>query len=77
MRHLLIWGAIARWVDLSESDVMAIPSKASLIAENDWLRMVKEAGGGDALLRTLGIKEISDDNGKAVSNTSDIAEREG
>ena len=77
MRHLLIWGAVARWVDLSKPDVMAIPEAASLIAEDDWRRMCKEAGGEAALLKTLGIKEISDDDGESASDPGDLAEREG
>jgi len=77
MRHLLIWGAVARWVDLSKPDVMAIPDAASLIAEDDWLRMCKEAGGEDVLLKTLGIKEIVDDDGEGALDPSDLAEREG
>ena len=77
MRHLLIWGAVGRWIDLSKPDVMAIPETASLIAEDDWQRMCKEAGGEDVLLKTLGIKEISDDDGESAGDPSDPTEREG
>lgn len=75
MRHLMIWGATARWIDLSKPDVMAIPPTASLIVEDDWRRMAKEAGGEDVLLKTLGIKEIVDDDGEGALDSSDLAER--
>ena len=77
MRHLLIWGNTARWADLSRPDVMAVPPTASLIAEADWKRMCVEAGGEGLLLKTLGIKEVADDNGEGASDTGDIAERKG
>jgi len=77
VRHLLIWGAVGRWIDLSKPDVMAIPETASLIAEDDWLRMGKEAGGEDVLLKTLGIKEISDDDGESAGDPGNLTEREG
>ena len=77
MRHLLIWGATARWIDLSKPDVMAIPPTASLVAEDDWKRMCKDAGGEAVLLKTLGIKEMADDDGEGALDPSDLAEREG
>ena len=75
MRHLLIWVAVARWVDLSKPDVMAIPEAASLIAEDDWLRMCKEAGGEAVLLKTLEIKEIADDDGESAGDPGNLTER--
>lgn len=73
----MVWGSTARWIDLDKPDVMALPPTASLIAEGDWTRMVKEAGGEMPLLKTLGVKEIEDDNGTGIGDPGDFFERKG
>ena len=60
MEYLLIRESTAWRIDLSAPDVMAIPPTASLVTADDWAVMCKEAGGEEALLQTLGVKEMID-----------------
>lgn len=44
-------------IERGEGDVTAIPPETSLVAEQDWPALCKEAGGEDKLLAALSVKE--------------------
>jgi len=48
-------GLLHRW-DLSKADVTALPEDASLVCNEDWLKLCELAGGEEKLLAEMGVK---------------------
>lgn len=64
MPAIYIYKGILQKIETSKGSETGIPPGASLFAEDHWKKLCVEAGGETALIESLGVKDVRDQNGQ-------------
>ena len=64
MPDIYIYNRILQEIERSEGSETGIPPGASLFAEDHWKKLCSEAGGEAALIESLGVKDVREQNDK-------------